>query len=334
MEIKNNKAQRFFPLFNLLIVLAMLVVIAGTVFPVHAEGPGEHPHSGFYLASVKPEKVLVNSADTTLTLKGSGFLTGATVLWEITSELTPTLISDRSLQVLIPASMLTVPGVFHLAVKNPDGTISKTRLFKVFVIHPKISRLNPGKVFVEANAAGQTFQLLVYGKNFQPDAVVNWYDPITLVTTPLTKVNDCTPTLCTVSVDKALIAVKNTIQITVANGTDISKPAKFKVMMPKPILTSMDPASAAAGSPALTLNLTGEYFTADSIINWGKTALAGPVTFTDAQHISIEVPVELLANPGKFPVSVSYPTGERSKPKKFIVTGVSDGSGEYHNHHH
>jgi hypothetical protein len=308
---------------NLLLVIALLFVTAVTYLPVSAANSVDD-HGGFHLEDLKPEKALVNSPDITLSLKGRGFVAGAVVLWDGVKELTPTSITEKSIQVLVTADMLTAVGVFHVSVKNPDGAISNSESFRVVLapmFKPMISRLNPNKVNVETGAAGTTFELKIFGKNFIPAAVINWYDPITLLTTALTKVGDCLPKLCTVTVDKGLIAQKNEVKITVTNGTVVSKPKSLKIVFPKPILTSMDPSTAAAGSPLITLNLVGDLFQADSIVRWEEHALPGPIIFTDAQHISVEVPASYLVKAGEFDVDVVNPGTGHSRELEFHVTG-------------
>jgi hypothetical protein len=321
MKQSVSKQNHLMKWLNVLLIAVLVVVTGAATLPVSAASTSAHP-VGLYLEDLEPERAKLNAAPFTLTLEGQGFVSGALVEWE-TTELTPTSVSDHKIKVDIGASLLAAAGTFHIAVKNPDGTLSNSKHFKVYIppaMVPQIKRLNPAKVNVEVGATG-TFELKIYGKNFDPAAQVNWYDPITTVTTPLTKVGDCTPQLCTVTVDKALIGQKNIAKITVVNGTVSSNPKSLPIVLPRPVLTSMDPSSANAGSAAVTLNLVGDRFQADSIVKWDDKALPGPVTFVDAQHILIVVPAEFLVHSGEFDVSVSNPGTGHSRELEFHVLG-------------
>jgi len=326
MKFNQSSITRFTRFFNIMIIAALLVTVVGMVLPVSASSPADEDHSGFYLEDLSREKAALNSSPFTMRLEGSGFVTGAVVLWEGVTELTPSSLTDHIIQVAITADLLTVPGTFHISVKNPDTTISNAKHFIVSTssaTRPVISRLNPKKVYVETGADGMTFQLLVYGRNFLPAAIVKWYDPKTALTTELTKSFDCAPTLCTVTVDKALISHKTEVKITVANGLDVSKSKSLEVKMPTPLLTSMDPAQADPGSPDITLNLVGDRFQVNSVVRWNEHALPGPVTFTDAQHISVVVPAAYLVKSGKKEVDVYTPYAGHSRDLHFIVTGAT-----------
>ena len=74
---------------------------------------------------------------------------------------------------------------------------------------------------------------------------------------------------------------------------------------PTPTLTSLSPNSAAAGSPALTLTVTGTDFVSSSTVLWEGNAL--PTTYKSATSLTAQVSADYLKNAGDPAVEVSSP---------------------------
>jgi hypothetical protein len=96
-----------------------------------------------------------------------------------------------------------------------------------------------------------------------------------------------------------------------------------------PVLTTLDPASAIAGLPALTLRLAGQEFSGASVVRWAGDSLK--TTFLSGSELRAEVPADLLASPGSFDISVDNvaPGGGSSAAKTFVVhASVATGTGQ------
>jgi hypothetical protein len=95
---------------------------------------------------------------------------------------------------------------------------------------------------------------------------------------------------------------------------------------PVPVLSSISPSSATAGSAALTLSLSGSNFVSGAIVNWNGSAL--PTTFVSSSGLSASVGQSLLANAGTASVNVTNPApgGGTSGSLTFTIT-ASGGSG-------
>ena len=93
---------------------------------------------------------------------------------------------------------------------------------------------------------------------------------------------------------------------------------------PLPGLGSLSPASTQAGSPDLTLNLTGTDFAPNAVVRWsaGGTSSNLVTTYGSSSSLSAVVPAALLASPGTFEVQVFNPApgGGLSAPLAFYVT--------------
>ncbi len=65
----------------------------------------------------------------------------------------------------------------------------------------------------------------------------------------------------------------------------------------QPLITSLNPSTANAGSPDLTVQVTGSGFGSTTVIRWNGQNLA--TTFVDAAHVTAKIPAGLLALTGR-----------------------------------
>ena len=82
--------------------------------------------SSSVLAFVSPGSATAGSQGFTITANGSGFTTGALILWNGTA-LTTTLVSSIQLTAPVPASDLTTAGTVQIAVQIPGSAQSATQ---------------------------------------------------------------------------------------------------------------------------------------------------------------------------------------------------------------
>lgn len=107
------------------------------------------------ISSISPDAAPVGSSATTLTVDGSGFAAGATILWNDV-PLATSVISSTQVQATLSAAELATAGFVAVAVVNPDLKAAPT--------NPVIfSVRNPLPTITQANLAGST--LTVNGDN-------------------------------------------------------------------------------------------------------------------------------------------------------------------------
>jgi len=89
-----------------------------------------------------------------------------------------------------------------------------------------------------------------------------------------------------------------------------------------PVLSTISPTTALAGSGQLTLAVTGSNFVPDSTVNWNGQPLVS--TFVDTNDLTAVVPASDIAAGGTFPVTVNSPDspGGTSAPLNFTVSQV------------
>ncbi len=100
----------------------------------------------------------------------------------------------------------------------------------------------------------------------------------------------------------------------------------FSVLSAEPTLNTITPSTAASGSSALTLALTGSNFVPDSVVNFNGAALTA--TFVDANDLTATLPATDLLSVGVFPITVSNPdtAGAVSGAVNFTVTASGGGN--------
>jgi hypothetical protein len=276
--------------------------------------------SSSILTFVSPSSAIAGAQGFTITANGSGFVTGALILWN-GKALTTTLVSSNQLTAPVPASDVATAGTVQVAVQIPGSAqsgssnvnntttteISNIVLFTINAASgtpPSITSLSASTTSAASTpyCSTQGFTLTVTGTNFTSDAIVNWNgtaQPSTFVSA----------TQMTASVAATNAAFPGTVAITVSNsiGTSNSKPFTLSTPsggFPTPTFTSITPNSAAAGaggSPALTVTAQGSNILPCTVVQWVNsnnvtTALATTyVPAVAATSTSPGNPIELIA---------------------------------------
>jgi hypothetical protein len=152
----------------------------------------------------------------------------------------------------------------------------------------------------QAPAGFGSFTLYLYGNNFTQTMTVNWGT----TTLTATLVGDFT---LPVTIPASLVAKVGNVLVSVTASGGTSAPFWFKITQPSPTITSVSPASLAAGGAAFTLTINGTNFTSASTSAWGTTALA--TTYVSATQLKAAVPASLIATAGTAYVQACVPGG-------------------------
>jgi uncharacterized protein (TIGR03437 family) len=127
------------------------------------------------ITSINPSSVTAGSAAFTLTVNGTGFVSGSTVQWNGANRAT-TFASATNLTAAITAADIATAGAASVTVVNstPGGGTSNAVNFPIVQPNPApgITSLSP----TFANIGGQAFPLIVNGTNFTNSSVVRWND--------------------------------------------------------------------------------------------------------------------------------------------------------------
>ncbi|HYL61667.1 MAG TPA: hypothetical protein VE077_03520 [Candidatus Methylomirabilis sp.] len=305
--------------------------------------------SSSVLTFVSPSTATVGGQGFTITANGSGFTTGALILWNGTA-LTTTLVSSSQLTAPVPASNLATAGTVQVAVQIPGSAQSPTQNIYstttteisnvvLFTINtapgppPAITSLSASTTSAASTpyCSSQGFTLTVNGANFTSDAVVNWNGSAQTTTF-------VSATQLTASIPAALAAFPGTAGVSVKNSIGASNSLPFTLStptttLPTPALTSVTPNSASAGSPALTVTVQGSVLPC-SVVQWTSSSSVTtslPTTYAvpaggGAPFLTAVVPATDLvgaATPQTTQVAAINPGGAPSTSLPFTIVPPS-----------
>ena len=256
--------------------------------------------SGAVITGLFPASGTGGMGDFTLTVNGSGFQSGAKVLWNGTALATAG--SGSQLQATVPAALTAVPGTAQITVQNPGAGASAA--FPFVYAGPHISSLTPATI----GAGSSDFTLGVNGSAFLNTSTVIW-NALPLSTTFVSG------SQLTAAVPAALIGSPAPVNITVSNSGTLSNAAPFAVAAPT--IQAMTPSIASAGSNGFTMTVTGTGYTPTSQLQWNTTLL--PIVFLATSQFTASIPPNLLTTPGTVQVSVVNPGGTVSNSLTFTL---------------
>jgi hypothetical protein len=149
----------------------LLIAVQGLKQPIAVplQGNGGNPIP--VITSLSPPSVYVNSPAFTLTVNGSGFVSGG-VVYLNNVALPTTYVSTTKLTAPVAASYLTGPGSDYVSVTNPPpgGGYSGTIILYVVALDPNLSSASPNAVV----AATPPTPIVLNGGNFMTGAKVLW----------------------------------------------------------------------------------------------------------------------------------------------------------------
>ena len=273
------------------------------------------------LTFVSPASVVVGSvpsAGLPITATGTGFVTGAIILWnagpgKVPNQLPTTLVSGTQLTAVVPASYFTTAGNVDVAVQIPGSAVAgsssttattTTEISNVipFMIGnpgaagPTITSISPAS---SAYCSPTGFTLTVNGTNFTSGTVVNWNGSPRATTV-------VSATQLTAAILSTDTAFAGTAGVTVSNSSGVSSAMQFTMTTPTtnlaaPSIVSLSQTTAPVGGPAITLTVTGTNISPCSIVQWISgssvtTSLA--TTYLSATQLSATVPAAVLFSSG------------------------------------
>ena len=191
-----------------------------TAITIPLQGTGGNPIPT--ITSLSPPTIYLNSATTTVTINGSGFLSSSAVfLQNSNTQLLTTFVSATQIKTQIPDTVLSNAGQLSLYVTNPPpGGGPAFTSVQVIAPDPGINDFSPTSIV----AGTPSEPILINGQNFMSGAKVQWNGtsiPTTYVSSTQLQAQPTTAELANAGI----------IQLTVTNpspGT-ISQTATFNV---------------------------------------------------------------------------------------------------------
>ncbi|MDD1652877.1 MAG: lectin like domain-containing protein, partial [Methanomicrobiales archaeon] len=272
------------------------------------------------ISSTYPTSAKAGGSAFTLTVYGSGFVSGSKVRWN-GADLTTTYFSKTKLTASIPASHLATAGTAAVTVFSPapGGGTSGAVSFPVNNPVPVLSSISP----TSAQAGGPAFTLTVTGSGFVAGSRVRWKG-VERTT------HSVSATSLTADIPAADIATAGSATVTVFNpspGGGSSYTRTFTITQPTnpaPVLSGISPASAVAGGPAMTLTVTGSGFISTSKVRW--KGVDRTTHYVSATSLTADITAADIASVGSATVTVFNPApgGGTSTGNTFTITSGSN----------
>ncbi len=342
-----------------------------TVTAVDEVGNSSAIESGFTVAEANPVPVLegltpstaaAGSGDLTITLAGSGFAVGASVLWNGLAG-TPAFINSQGLSLTVSSNLLTTPGTITVAVVNPapGGGQSDTRTFTITDARPANDDFANALTLTGSRAAATNFNVMATREPDEPAHAGNvggtslWYawtapdsgsvavntrnsaiDTLLAVYTgdslaalaSVASNDDERPGTTTSSVRfDAIAGVVYRIAVDGWNGT--SGEVRLRVVMGAglavpPVIAWLSPAAIDQGGPDFALTVHGSSFVDTAVVRWG--GVARPTSFVDEATLTAQIGAADIAVPVSAPVTVFIADdsgGTESLPSYFTVASTA-----------
>ena len=266
--------------------------------------------------SISPTSATAGGAAFTLTINGTGFVTGSVVKFNGASKAT-TFVSATQLTAAITAADIATAGTATVAVTNaaPGGGTSANLQFTINSSNIAITSLSP----TGAAAGGAAFTLTVNGSGFAAGAVVT-FNGAAKTTTFISA------TQLTAAIAATDIAAAGIVNVTVTNpapGGGTSGAQTFTIGNPAPAVASISPTSATAGGAAFTLTVNGTGFVATSTITFN--GVSKTTTFVSTTQLTAAIAAADIATAGTASVAVTNPApgGGTSAGVQFAINNSS-----------
>jgi hypothetical protein len=231
---------------------------------------------------------------------------------------TGSTITTSSASLIAASFTINVSGNIRFQIRKTDGTSNRMNIddFSVSAYSntstaPTLTSISPNTATVGSSA----FTLTATGTNFASNSTINWNG--TALTTTYVSATSLTATIPATD-----ISTVGTDSITVStSGIGTSSALSFTVKaLGIPVLTSITPNAAVAGSASFTLTATGSSFTGSSLVTWNGTALA--TTYVSATSLTAVVPAANISTVGTDSVKVVTTGTGSSAAKAFIVQSI------------
>jgi len=172
------------------------------------------------ISNISPPAAIVGGAQFTLTVTGSGFAGGTTVLWN-GSPLASTFVASNVMTAIVPAANIGAVGAAQITVLV-GSTVSNGQVFQILSPIGQVTSWTP-TIFT----AGVSTNVTVYGVGFTSSAVI-YFDWLAVSTTFVSS------SQLNGSVPNTAIATSGPHSIIVINGA-VSSPAKALAISPRTV---------------------------------------------------------------------------------------------------
>ena len=274
------------------------------------------------LVSLQPATATAGGAAFTLTVNGTGFVSGSVVNFNGSPRAT-TYVSATQLTAAILASDIANSGTAPITVTNPAPNAGASNAL-TFTISapipptPVLTALSPS-----STAAGSgAFTLTVTGTNFVSGETL-YFNGFARVTTYVSA------TQITAAILASDVVTAGSAQVTVAPPAPgvTSNALTFTISAannPTPVLTTLSPSSTTAGSAGFAMTVTGTGFVSGATVTFNGSARAA--TYVSATQLTVAVLAGDVGTAGTASVVATNPTpgGGASNGLTFTINAANN----------
>jgi hypothetical protein len=267
------------------------------------------------IKSISPSSVTAKGSGFTLTVTGTNFLQGATIKVNTISHAT-TFVNSTTVTTTITSSEISNPGQLQITVTNPGAGSPTTAAMTLTVVDanaPAITGLNPSSVVVGTGSV----KVLVNGSGFiNTDSV--------LFNGSKRTTEFASASQLAVTLTDSDVAVVGQFPIAVQHQLNsvTSAPATFNVTAATsgPVISFLNPSTAAVNGAPFTLRVIGSGFTNDSIVSVDNVART--TTFVNSAQLTVSIFASDLSSVRQIPIVVTTPGQTPSVPVNLNVAVV------------
>uniref|UniRef100_Q01Z88 Cell surface receptor IPT/TIG domain protein n=1 Tax=Solibacter usitatus (strain Ellin6076) TaxID=234267 RepID=Q01Z88_SOLUE len=280
--------------------LSLAIFIFSAV--AYAQGPS--------ISSLQPPTANAGSPSFTLTVNGSGFVSGSAVKWS-GSSLATTFVSDTLMTAAVPSNLLAICGKFPVTVTNPGGAVSNNNT--PVVVNPVLNAISPNQLSAGSGGVNVT----AFGQGFSSNVVItlNANGGKTNLAT-----NYGSPTTLSAFIPGTAFTGVYPVSIQVTDTSTGAASDAFPITIGYANVTLIRPESVNAGDPDFTLFVGGSGFVPGAQVFWNNTI--GLVTqYINSATLSAAVPAATYADPagGQIGITVKNPGAAATNSLTLIV---------------
>jgi hypothetical protein len=262
----------------------------------------------FALISINPATGTAGGPAFTLTLTGTGFVSGASVSFN-GSTLGTTFVNSTTLTASVSASLIATAGTAPVTVTNPDGSVAGP---VTFTIQSGLTLVSINPTTLPANSKATS--IAATGTGFVQGSTIV-FNGAAIATT------FGSSTSLTGTIPASQLVQTGPVSVTVTNpngGTSNSLTFTVGPPLPPPVITSVTPSTASVGAAATPITIAGSGFVQGSAVQFSGGGAA--TTFVSATQLTAVLSASQLAQGGVFTIQVINPNGDQSNTVNFTVS--------------
>jgi len=247
------------------------------------------------VTSMTPSTVAAGSAGFKLLITGSSFKLDDIVQFDGT-PLPTEFISATQIAATVTADQVKDAGTADITVARKDGTGTSAPLTLTITAAdaPNISSFSPAT----GSVGGTPFTLVITGTNFNSSSIVT-------VDTQPRNTTFISATELRIDITAADLAAAHEFDIQVINAGNVASViVPFTVSVPVPSITSIAPDTVVSGQSGFQLKVTGDNFSASSVINVNGVAHSTQVQQSTGALLTTVTDAE-IATYGSIPITVT-----------------------------